>query len=334
MRWSLSSSFLFVSAVVAICCTPALAEVTDTAVYKVRFFTTWSPQTHPTDFPPNPHFSGLIGGVHDHGVSFWRAGDLASPGIKAMAERGRISPLDEEVQSAIDAGTASEIITGGGIGTSPGGSAQAFFTVSQDHPLITLVSMVAPSPDWFVGVQGLDLRAPSGWLEEKVVTLYAWDAGTDSGASYRAPDQNTSPPEPISLIDSGPLGNGVPVGTFTFTRQDDPAPDVLALLDGRFHVSAEWQTHQLERGRARAVQLQDESGYLWFFSPGNIEVVVKVLDACTFNERFWVFAGGLTDVGVELRVEDTETGQVNIYANNLGDRYQPIQDTDAFATCP
>ena len=312
---------------------PAAAEVTETAVYKVRFKPTWSAQTHPQDFPPNPHFSGLIGGTHSGSVSFWQPGGLASPGIEAMAERGATTPLDDEVQLAIDQGNALAIITGGGIANSPDGAAQAFFTVSQDHPLVTLVTMVAPSPDWFVGVQGLNLMSTSDWLEEKVVTLYAWDAGTDGGATYRSTDNNTSPKQPISLIETGPLGNGEPLGTFTFTRQDDAEPDALALLDDRFLVSAEWYTHQLERGRARAVQLQDESGYLWFFSPGNIEVVVKVLDACGFNDRFWVFAGGLTDVEVELTVEDTLTGQVNVYTNNLGDRYQPIQDTGAFATC-
>ena len=286
---------------------PATAEVTETATYKVRFFTTWSAQTHPIDFPPNPHFSGLIGGVHNHSVSFWKPGTIASPGIEAMAERGQTTPLDDEVQLAIDVGNALQIVTGGGVGSSPGGSAQASFTVSQDYPLITLVSMLAPSPDWFVGVRDLDLRSESDWLEQKVVTLYAWDAGTDNGTTYRSPDQDASPRQPIALIEDGPVGNGTPVGSFTFTRQDDPEPDALELLDGRFKVSAEWQKTDLERGRARAVQLQDESGYLWFFSQGNIEVVV--------------------------RVEDTLTGQVNIYANNLGEKFQPIQDTDAFATC-
>lgn len=309
------------------------AQTTDSAVYKVRFASTWTADTHPVDIPPNPHFSGLIGGAHDDRVSFWAPGAIASPGIEAMAERGRTTPLDEEVQAAIDAGTARQVVTGGGIGNSPGAT-QAFVRVTKEFPLVTLVSMVAPSPDWFVGVHGLDLRATSDWYEEKVVTLFAYDSGTDSGSTYRAPNSDTSPREPIARIESGPLGNGVPLGTFTFTRQDDPEPDALRLLGGRFAVSAEWQDFDLNRGRARAAPLQDESGYLWFFSEGNIEVVVKLLDGCSYNERFWVFAGGLTNVGVELRVEDLETGQVNVYANNLGDRFQPIQDTDAFATCP
>ena len=58
-----------------------------------------------------------------------------------------------------------------------------------------------------------------------------------------------------------------------------------------------------------------------------------MLDACVFD-RFWVFAGGLTDVEVELIVRDTQTGIIRRYDNPLSTPFQPIQDTDAFASCP
>ena len=82
------------------------------------------------------------------------------------------------------------------------------------------------------------------------------------------------------------------------------------------------------------VHLTDDTGYLWFFNPDNVEVVVKVLDACEPFGRFWVFAGGLTNVEVDLTVTDSTTGQTNTYHNNLNEPFAPIQDTDAFATCP
>jgi len=59
-----------------------------------------------------------------------------------------------------------------------------------------------------------------------------------------------------------------------------------------------------------------------------------VLDGCGINQRYWVFAGGLTDVRVELTVEDTVSGEVRIYTNPLGGAFLPIQDMEAFATCP
>ena len=47
-----------------------------------------------------------------------------------------------------------------------------------------------------------------------------------------------------------------------------------------------------------------------------------------------MFAGGLTNVGVEILVTDTEAGITRSYSNELGEAFQPIQDTSAFATCP
>ena len=48
------------------------------------------------------------------------------------------------------------------------------FEIEKGHPLVTLVTMIAPSPDWFVGVAGLDLQAGGEWAPEVVVDLGAW----------------------------------------------------------------------------------------------------------------------------------------------------------------
>jgi len=118
------------------------------ATYEVRFDAEWSEDTHPTSFPPGPHFSGLIGGTHSSTVAFWMPGGLASEGIKNMAEGGQKAPLDSEVEQAILAGTAHSVLSGPGISLSPG-SAALTLEVNTDYPLVTLVSMIAPSPDWF-----------------------------------------------------------------------------------------------------------------------------------------------------------------------------------------
>jgi hypothetical protein len=108
----------------------------------------------------------------------------------------------------------------------------------------------------------------------------------------------------------------------------------LCLNGGRFRVRADWRTVFGTSGQATAVPLTADTGYFWFFDPANVETVVKVLRGCPVNGRYWVFAGGLTDVAVDLTVTDTERGGTKTYRNPLRTPFQPIQDASAFATCP
>jgi hypothetical protein len=112
-----------------------------------------------------------------------------------------------------------------------------------------------------------------------------------------------------------------------------PGDGHLCLSGGRFQVAASWSTGA-GSGPGHAVSLTPDTGYFWFFDATNVEVVLKVLDGCGFNQRFWVFAGGLTNVQVHLTVTDTMTGAVKTYDNPQGRAFQPVQDTSAFATCP
>jgi len=195
-----------------------------TARYQVLFNASWSRETHPEEFPASAQWSGLVGGAHNNAVHFWRAGETASEGIRLMAERGRQSNLLDEVNAAISAGTAAFTLAGGGIGISPGSVSLTFpQPMRRDFPLVTLCSMVAPSPDWFVAVDGLSLIENGEWAEEKTVTLFGYDAGTDSGASFTSPDLVTAPRGVDTRFTGFPaLVNGeiVPFGTFTFTRLD------------------------------------------------------------------------------------------------------------------
>lgn len=203
-----------------------------TASYRVTFESTWSAATHPDGFPPNPHFSGLVGATHTDAASLWALGALASDGIERMAETGSKTALLAEVDALLDAGTAGAALSGGGIGLSPG-EVSLTFEIQESHALVSLVSMLAPSPDWFVGVAGLDLRAGGTWATEVVVPLNVYDAGTDSGPDYTSPNADTDPPEPIFEITDAPFRVGdevVPVGAFTFTllstTSAEASPDV------------------------------------------------------------------------------------------------------------
>ncbi len=224
-------------------------QAQSTATYRVTFESTWSAQTHPAGFPSNPHFSGLIGAAHDATATLWTTGALASDGIESMAETGSKTLLQNEVETLIATGQALAVLSGGGIGNSPG-SVSLDFEVTENFPLVSLVSMLAPSPDWFVGVSRLDLLSDGAWLPERTVDLFVYDAGTDSGTDYTSPDDSTDPPEPIARIEGPPFAVGgtvPPVGTFTFallnvTGTEDTAPADAFVLDALAPNPATTQT--------------------------------------------------------------------------------------------
>lgn len=186
-------------------------------VYRVDFAATWSRTTHPTAYPSGGgHFSSLVGGVHSDRTQFWAPGQLASDGIELMAERGGVQLLAGEVQRAITAGDALATVFGSA--TNSPGSASTTFEVNSDFPFITLVTMIAPSPDWFVGVHDLDLRVGNGWAEQIVVDLWGYDAGTDHGLDFISADIDAVPRQPIRLLGSPFRTSDPALGTFTFTR--------------------------------------------------------------------------------------------------------------------
>jgi hypothetical protein len=90
------------------------------ASYEVTFESTWSGDTHPYEFPSSPHFSGLIGVTHNVSVDIWQVNQLASPGIKNMAETGSKDLLNSEIDETIASGDAYSKLSGGGISSSPG----------------------------------------------------------------------------------------------------------------------------------------------------------------------------------------------------------------------
>jgi hypothetical protein len=113
-----------------------------------------------------------------------------------------------------------------------------------------------------------------------------------------------------------------------------PNDITLCVGNGRFSVQASFDAGGGNSGLAHAVPLTGDTGYLWFFNQSNVEVVVKVLNGCSLNSKYWVFAGGLTNVKVTMTVTDVQAKTTKTYHNPARTTFQPIQDTSAFATCP
>jgi hypothetical protein len=188
---------------------------TATATYRVTFVATWSSATHPSGFPAGGHFSPLVGATHDKSIRFWRNGGYANQGIESMAETGNPFPLIELVEERIAQGLADRYLLGAGIG-SPGATSIEF-TATRDFSRLTLVSMVAPSPDWFVGVSRFRLLRKGEWIDSDDVELRVWDAGSDSGATFQAANSE-SHATIRPLVNSYFPAASKPVGRFVIER--------------------------------------------------------------------------------------------------------------------
>ncbi|HKI02915.1 MAG TPA: ELWxxDGT repeat protein [Thermoanaerobaculia bacterium] len=108
-----------------------------------------------------------------------------------------------------------------------------------------------------------------------------------------------------------------------------PSDTSLCLSGGRFRVEALWLDPQGRFQPGRAVGLTPDTGYFWFFSPANVEAVVKVLDARGVNGHQWVFYGALSNVEYALTVTDIQTGLTRRYFNPQG-KFASVGDNHAF----
>lgn len=199
----------------------AFAAASPSATYRVTFTGLWTPQTHPIDFPPNPHFSPLIGAVHANPDLLWHAGAIATNGIESMAETGSKTALRNEVLNHIADGQALAVIESPS-GTSGTGTVVVEFTATQAFPFASVVTMIAPSPDWFVGTHDALLFQDGAWVQELFYELLPFDAGTDNGVSYLGPDSDTVPQIPIASLVGYPVSaegeTPLPFATMRFTR--------------------------------------------------------------------------------------------------------------------
>ena len=198
--------------------TPAEAQVTaQSAIYRVTFegkFTA-SALASGVSVPSGEHFTTLIGAVHNGSATFWSSGGTASAGVEAVAELGTTGTFQSEINAAMPDALAviEQSIASGGTAT-----ATVDITLTTDHPLVTLLTMIAPSPDWFAGVSGLSLRnaADDGWQPSLSVDLFPYDAGTEEGTEFSLNNAATSPQGTIASIQGTGKFSNEPIATLAF----------------------------------------------------------------------------------------------------------------------
>lgn len=175
----------------------------DEAKYSLIFEGIWSNVTHPKDFPFTlwlTHFSDVIGASHERNFSFWGEGQYASEGFRSLAEWGSIRLMESELRAKSK--YLRTIVKAAGLWyPKVNTNTSTTFKVDRRHHLVSLASMFGPSPDWVVGVDGLNLCLKNcSWIENLKVDLYPYDAGTDSGLTYMSPNAETLPREKMYRI--------------------------------------------------------------------------------------------------------------------------------------
>ncbi len=191
------------------------------ATYTIEFISNWSSTTHPMDYPAgSAHWSSLIGASHQNAALAFDLGVIASNGIESVAETGATGTIIGEINALITAGVAFEVISGSGLGTGPGTITVNDVEVDADFPYVSLMTMIAPSPDWIAMVGNQKLTDAGGnWINSISVDVYATDAGTDSGSTYTSPNSDVTPHiEMESLQNVAPFSNEI-IGTFVFTLE-------------------------------------------------------------------------------------------------------------------
>ena len=174
-----------------------------TAKYKISFFGHWTEKRHHSGtgvaFPSGAHFTTMVGVHHAAGTSLFNSGEKATPGLESVAEDGVTATLLSEIKTKFEDQKKGQAIlfflSSGGEGT---GSTE--ITVSKETPLLSLVSMIAPTADWFISFKGSFLNDDGTWKDDFTIDAIAYDAGTEEGEKLTRSNPDTNPQENISRL--------------------------------------------------------------------------------------------------------------------------------------
>lgn len=166
------------------------------ASYQAVFTLNWqSPQFA---VPPNVHVTALVGIVHSKDTTLWSPGSLATKGIEDVAEIGNTIALNAELDFILSKGKAlSKFMISPPLVT---GSTETILDFNTGFSCFTFASMIAPSPDWFMGIHDYDLFKNNKWVADTTINILLYDAGTEDGDVFSYDNPVTSPQQVISFL--------------------------------------------------------------------------------------------------------------------------------------
>ena len=137
---------------------------------------------------------------------------------------GGTNTLVNEINAQITAEKAWKLILPGGPQLGPEAMKTGIdVEVTANFSKVSIISMLAPSPDWFVGIDSVDLCDNGKWRESVNVTMLPpWDSGTEDGTGFSLSNAATNPHVDIFQITNSMAGafngmNPIPsLGEFYF----------------------------------------------------------------------------------------------------------------------
>lgn len=213
------------SMVLPLCADPledALAkDKSEKLTYTITVSLDWNTKAHPVNFPSGAHFSPLVLVSHAEEGALFAPGTLASPGLELQAEIGATTILKKELDDTLIQKKVGNVDIGPWRGRARA-SRRVSFVLSQKFHRLSATTMIAPSPDWFLGID-VSLRDDEGkFVDELTIPLHMYDAGTEDGRSFSFSNPDTEPQMPIRPLPERyfiPDGkNMIPLGTITLIR--------------------------------------------------------------------------------------------------------------------
>jgi spondin-2 len=126
----------------------------------------------------------------------FRLNDMASAAVRQFTETGKTDKLDSgntKNLSIFDEFMIPNIPTGDGVGS-------AMLFLDNEHSFVSMLTKLIPSPDWFIGVDSVNLMENCRWLEFFSVDVQPLDGGTESGLTFSAPKWASDPQVAIRQI--------------------------------------------------------------------------------------------------------------------------------------
>lgn len=176
---------------------PAIhAACSGSASYSLEIIPRWTSPLF-ASVPPVRTLSPFTAFSHKNRFSAWALYGYATPAVQAIAETGNNTALRSDLASAMTSGFVKHVATRP-MGSGPAQRFALELVVDCENHYVSGISMLAPSPDWFVAVTRANILDQDGNFRDFVRgRLFVYDAGTDSGDTFAAANMETVPKENI-----------------------------------------------------------------------------------------------------------------------------------------